>query len=72
MPTSTNRLAACLVAVTAAIAVASPSVSRAQALAGSLERVRVHGPALEGNLTGDDATRDVFVYLPPSYSRDTD
>ncbi len=71
MPTSTNRLVACLVTVSAAIAVASPSVSRAQAAAGSLERVRVHGTALEGNLTGDDATRDVFVYLPPSYSRDT-
>lgn len=43
----------------------------AQAAAGALERVRVHGPALDGNLSGDDATRDVFIYLPPSYSRDT-
>jgi poly(3-hydroxybutyrate) depolymerase len=43
----------------------------AQPAAGRLERVRVPGPALEGNLEGDDATRDVFVYLPPSYSRDS-
>ncbi|HEX7236515.1 MAG TPA: alpha/beta fold hydrolase [Gammaproteobacteria bacterium] len=43
----------------------------AQPAAGRLERVRVPGAALEGNLEGDDATRDVFVYLPPSYSRDS-
>lgn len=38
---------------------------------GTLERIRVHGPALEGNLEGDDPTRDVVVYLPPSYTEDT-
>jgi enterochelin esterase-like enzyme len=37
---------------------------------GTLEQVKVHGPSLEGNLEGDDPTRDVFVYLPPSYSRE--
>lgn len=42
----------------------------AQPAAGNLERVRVPGPSLEGNLSGDDSTRDVFVYLPPSYSRE--
>lgn len=40
--------------------------------AGTLEQIRVHGPALEGNLEGNDATRDVTVYLPPSYATDTD
>jgi len=34
---------------------------------GTLETVRVHGASLEGNLEGDDPTRDVIVYLPPSY-----
>ena len=34
---------------------------------GSLEKIRVYGPALEGNLEGDDPTRDVYVYLPPGY-----
>src|SRR5690606_3444161 len=51
------------------LAVASPLA--AQPPARKLERIRVPGPSLEGNLEGDDATRDVFVYLPPSYSRDT-
>jgi S-formylglutathione hydrolase FrmB len=37
-------------------------------LKGKLERVKVHGKSLEGNLEGDSADRDVFVYLPPSYA----
>jgi S-formylglutathione hydrolase FrmB len=36
--------------------------------AGKLELVKVHGASLEGNLEGDDPTRDVYVYLPPSYA----
>ena len=36
--------------------------------AGTLEKIRVHGPALAGNLQGNDATRDVHVYLPPGYA----
>ncbi len=34
---------------------------------GTVERIKVHGRALEGNLEGDSADRDVMVYLPPSY-----
>jgi enterochelin esterase-like enzyme len=60
-------LAVLLVAVSA---LAAGTVA-AQPPAGSVERIRVPGPSLEGNMAGDDATRDVFVYLPPSYSRDT-
>jgi enterochelin esterase-like enzyme len=60
-------LAVFLVAVSA---LAAGTVA-AQPPAGSVERIRVPGPSLEGNMAGDDATRDVFVYLPPSYSRDT-
>jgi len=37
---------------------------------GSLERISVHGDALEGNLEGNDPDRDVTVYLPPSYRGD--
>lgn len=55
----------------AALSIFGASSLAAQPPAGSLERIRVPGPSLEGNLTGDDATRDVFVYLPPSYARDT-
>src|SRR5947208_1032365 len=39
-------------------------------LKGKLERIKVHGKSLEGNLEGDSADRDVFVYLPPSYQRE--
>jgi S-formylglutathione hydrolase len=39
-------------------------------LKGKLERIKVHGASLEGNLEGDSADRDVFVYLPPSYQRE--
>jgi enterochelin esterase-like enzyme len=38
---------------------------------GTIERVTVHGRALEGNLEGDSPDRPVVVYLPPSYARDT-
>ena len=36
---------------------------------GTLERITVHGRALEGNLEGDSPDRPVVVYLPPSYAR---
>jgi enterochelin esterase-like enzyme len=36
-----------------------------------VEHVKVHGAALEGNLEGDAVDRDVFVFLPPSYSNDS-
>lgn len=35
---------------------------------GSIEKIKVHGVSLEGNLEGDPAEREVFVYLPPSYA----
>ncbi len=41
-------------------------------LKGTLERITVHGAALEGNLAGDDADRPVSVYLPPSYETSPD
>ena len=36
----------------------------------SVEHIKVHGAALEGNLEGDTVDRDVFVFLPPGYSKD--
>jgi len=36
---------------------------------GSVERVRVHGASLQGNLEGDSPDREVSVYLPPGYRR---
>ena len=37
----------------------------------AVERIKVHGAALEGNLEGDAVDRDVIVFLPPSYARET-
>jgi S-formylglutathione hydrolase FrmB len=35
---------------------------------GTIQRIKVHGSSLEGNLEGDSPDRDVAVYLPPSYA----
>jgi S-formylglutathione hydrolase len=37
---------------------------------GSVERIKVHGKSLEGNLEGDSPDRDVLIYLPPSYAKE--
>ena len=36
-----------------------------------IEHIKVHGAALEGNLEGDAVDRDVIVFLPPSYQKNT-
>jgi len=36
----------------------------------TVERIRVHSAAIEGNLEGESADRDVIVFLPPSYNQD--
>jgi enterochelin esterase-like enzyme len=33
-----------------------------------VEHIKVHSASLEGNLEGEPADRDVFVFLPPSYA----
>ncbi|WP_310590485.1 alpha/beta hydrolase-fold protein [Dyadobacter sp. CY261] len=49
----------------------APAITFAQApLKGAVERIKVHGKALEGNLEGNPADPDVSVYLPPSYKKD--
>ena len=37
----------------------------------TVERIKVHSAAIEGNLEGEPADRDVIVFLPPSYKHDT-
>jgi enterochelin esterase-like enzyme len=34
----------------------------------TVEHIKIHGAALEGNLEGDSVDRDVLVFLPPSYA----
>ena len=36
----------------------------------TVEHIRIHGAALEGNLEGDSVDRDVIVVLPPSYAKE--
>jgi enterochelin esterase-like enzyme len=35
----------------------------------TVDHIKIHGTALEGNLEGDAVDRDVFVFLPPSYQK---
>lgn len=63
MKTLRSRLALCALAIVCAL----PGV--AAAAQGTMEKLRVHSRALAGNLQGNDATRDVHVYLPPSYAQ---
>lgn len=58
---------ACLLAV---VIQARTQKSAAEAK-GTVEKIKVHGKSLEGNLEGDSPDRDVFVYLPPSYAKQT-
>jgi S-formylglutathione hydrolase FrmB len=53
-----------LVALVCAVGWAQPGAEKA----GTVDKIKVHGASLEGNLEGDPAERDVFVYLPPSYA----
>ena len=53
------------------VAVATLSYSQTTTpKAGMVERIKVHGKNLEGNLAGDSPDRDVAIYLPPSYQTD--
>jgi S-formylglutathione hydrolase FrmB len=35
----------------------------------TVEHIKIHGAALEGNLEGDAVDRDALVFLPPSYAK---
>ena len=65
---------AALAALSAATAVAQVQTDVPAVVPGAkpvtVERVKVHVTALEGNLEGDAVDRDTIVFLPPSYSVD--
>jgi S-formylglutathione hydrolase FrmB len=54
--------------IAVAIAVGQPAT---QTTGSSLEDLQMPAPSLAGNLLGDPTTQQVFVYLPPSYRRET-
>ena len=50
-------------AAAAALVVALPLCAQCGAPAGKVERIKVHSPAIEGNLQGNTADRDVLVII---------
>jgi len=59
-----------LLIVVSFIIILFSSAATAQ-LKGSVERIKVHGKSLEGNLSGDSPDRDVSIYLPPGYKNNS-
>lgn len=67
-------LAAALAATIGALgAVAQVKTNVPDVVAGArpaiVERITIHGKALEGNLEGDAVDRDAIVFLPPNYNQ---
>jgi len=52
----------------AGLMAAAPAYAAGNAV---LEKIAVHSKAMEGNLEGNPADRDVLVFLPPNYKADT-
>jgi len=50
--------------------ISSSAQSFPSAPTGTVERIKLHGKFLEGNLEGDSPDRDVAIYLPPRYAKD--
>lgn len=63
-----------LIAAPAAEAAGQAQTDRPEVVQGArpvtVERIRIHGKHLEGNLEGNAVERDVLVFLPPSYAED--
>ena len=59
----------CLLLVVVALPPTASDLA-AQPREGTVERVYVRAPSLDGNLSGDPSSRYVSVYLPPSYGTD--
>jgi S-formylglutathione hydrolase FrmB len=58
------------VAQTATAAPTAAPQASAAPLKGKIERIKIHGKALEGNLMGESDSPEVSIYLPPSYLTD--
>ena len=68
------RAAALLLLIAAALIVAQVKTEVPDVVPGGkpvqVERIKIHGAGLEGNLEGDAVDRDVLVFLPPSYAKE--
>jgi enterochelin esterase-like enzyme len=63
-----SRSAAVSLAIVALATAGLYGPAKAASPTGTVEHIKVHGQALEGNLEGDSPDRDVTIYLPPSYA----
>lgn len=66
-------IAVLLAALSTDLQAASPPPPAAPVAAGqsvTIDRIKVHGATLRGNLAGESPDRDVVVYLPPGYGAD--
>lgn len=61
-----------LIALFFAFITAAKTLALQEQIKGTVERIKVHGESLEGNLSGDSADRYVSVYLPASYKKKGD
>ena len=63
-----------LMAMTCALAIAQVETPAPPVIPGAkpvtVERIKIHGTSLEGNLEGDAVDREALIYLPPSYRKD--
>src|SRR5574341_2369608 len=68
----------CLMTLTITVAVTLPLAAQVKTEAPpvvpgakpvKVERIKIHGTALEGNLESNAVDRDVLVFLPPSYAK---
>src|SRR5678816_2909267 len=75
----TKQQFVCLMTISVVVALAAQLVAQVQTevppvVAGAqpvaVERIKIHGTALEGNLEGDAVDRDVLVFLPPGYAKE--
>jgi enterochelin esterase-like enzyme len=60
----TGKWGGTAVALGLALAMAAPAQAAGTA---RVDKIKVHSDAIAGNLEGNAADRDVYVYLPPSY-----
>ncbi|MFN8093832.1 MAG: alpha/beta fold hydrolase [Vicinamibacteria bacterium] len=74
MAPTKRLLATALTLAIAAVAAAQVQTQVPPVVAGAkpvtVERIRIHGAALEGNLEGNAVDRDAIVFLPPSYAKE--
>jgi len=61
--TNPARLVQRLLLVTAITVSAAQAQNNGVQTHGTVEKIKVHGKSLEGNLEGDSPDRDVFIYL---------